>query len=219
MPNQKNNKNVKKHNNNSQNTNFFRKFLVRIQKEYHQNPRRLYLYSSIIVFGLVVISVLIDSFVPFGGWFTIIRSVLLVPLSISIFILGYSVAIFLHYSQMNQNPNWQAYRLRMSVRWRRRLAIVIGALLLVLVYGAGYSIFYTVFSSVFVACIIALCAFIRTTREERNLEEFNLPDSRDIKQDALIKKRQEARLKAETEKRERRKNNMRKVIFNEKDDG
>ena len=62
---------------------FFRKALVRIRKEYNQNPKRLFLYSGIAVLAFSLFGVLADFIFPFVLWGNIVRSLILIPTSIS----------------------------------------------------------------------------------------------------------------------------------------
>lgn len=183
----------------------FRKALVRIRKEYHTNAKRLFLMSSAIFFGSVIVGVLVDAFIPFTGGWNALRSIILVPTAASSFTLGYAISLMMHYRRVNDYPDWTPFRMRMSPSWRRRIGAIVAAFAFVFVYANGYRIGYTLISSLFVTIIIAIFAFIRTTQEEARREEFDIPDSRDTQYEAQRKKiaaaRQEAQLRREREKR------------------
>lgn len=157
----------------------FRKFLVRIRKEYNTEKKRLFIYSSIALIVSALLGVLVDAFLPFEGGWNILRSAVLVPTSVSIFILGYAISLDMHYKKIRDNPDWIPFRSRMSPTWRRRISAIVAAFAFIFVYANGYRIGYTFVSSLFVAAVIAIFAFMRTTREEANREEFDIPDVRD----------------------------------------
>jgi len=133
--------------------------------------------------------------VPLEGnwWFTLLRSVLLMLLSVSMFVFGYGVSLLLHYSQMRTKDNWVPFRARVSPTWRRRIALLVGAVLLVLIYAAGGSIGYTLMSSISLAIGIALLAFIRLSKDESEREKFEIPDDRDTSYHKRLAKLREER--------------------------
>lgn len=182
----------------------FRKLLVRIRREYNQNPRRLFLWGALAVLLGTGISIALDLFIPFGSWGNLVRALFLVPYAGALFILGYAVSLYLHYARVSGDPNWVPYRLRMSPTWRRRISAIVGALMFVAIYANGFRIGYTAISSIFVAITLALFAFMRTTKEEAAKEELNIPDIRDTRYQQEIRKREEAREQAQRERAHRR---------------
>lgn len=189
----------------------FRKFLVRIRREYHQNPKRLFIGSlvSTIVFSLI--GIIADILLPFSGWGNIVRSFILLPTSLSMFIFGYAISLFTHYSKLNNDSAWVPYRLRMSPSWRRRISAIIAALMFVLIYANGFRVGYTPTSSMFVAIGIGLFAFMRTTREEAAREKFNIPDARDIKYNTQMENLANERAKKEEAKKLKRQTRLDKL--------
>lgn len=192
---------------------FFRKALVRIRKEYNQNPKRLFLYSGIAVLAFSLFGVLADFIFPFVLWGNIVRSLILIPTSISMFVLGYAISLFMHYAKLESNPEWLPYRLRFSPTWRRRISIIAAAVMFVGIYANGFRIGYTIIASIFVALTIALFAFMRTTRDESKREELNLPDSRDTRYEQQMKKLEKARLESVKQKELRKKEKREKLIY------
>lgn len=177
-----------------------RKGLIRLRREYNTRlPRFLLVVGGVLVLS-VTAGFLVDSFLPFSGWWNALRSLILIPLSLSLFSLGYVYSIYKHNKKMENDPHWVPYRSRFTLLWRRRIAAIIAAVLFVLVYGSGFSIFYTLISSVFVALGIALFAFIRPNREESLREELSIPDARDLRYDEHVKKLQAERARAKAEK-------------------
>ena len=134
----------------------FRKFLVRIRKEYNENPKRLFIVAFVSTTIFAGAGILADLFLPFSGIGNVVRSIILIPTSVSMFILGYAISLFFHYSRKNQDSNWTPFRLRMSPSWRRRISAIIGAVMFVIIYANGFRVGYTPTSSVFVAITIAL---------------------------------------------------------------
>lgn len=196
----------------------FRKFLVRIRKEYNENPKRLFIVSLISTIIFAGVGILADLFLPFSGIGNVVRSIILIPTSVSMFVLGYAISLFFHYARTNQDPNWVPFRLRLSPSWRRRLSAIIAAVMFVIIYANGFRVGYTPTSSVFVAIGIALFAFMRTTKEEAAREEFNIPDVRDVRYNAHMKKLSEKRAEAERERQEKRQARRDKIIGRTKDD-
>jgi len=197
---------------------YFRKALVRIRKEYNLNPKRLFLYSGIAALICSLLGILSDVLLPFELWGNIIRSLVLIPTSISMFVFGYGVSLFLHYARIADNPEWQPFRLRFSPTWRRRISAIVAAMMFVGIYANGFRIGYTVIASLFVALAIGLFAFMRTTKEESKREELNLPDIRDTRYEEQMKKLEKARAESIRQKEIRRKERREKLIHGSKKD-
>lgn len=162
----------------------FRKALVRIRREYHSDKKRLFLYSALALALISAIGAAVDAFVPFSGLWNVLRSFILAPTAVAMFVLGYAISLHMHYTRAKADPEWIPYRLRLSPMWRRRISAIIAAFAFVFVYANGYRIGYTFVSSIFVAVVIALFAFMRTTRDEARREEFDIPDTRDTRYEA-----------------------------------
>lgn len=181
----------------------FRKFLIRIRKEYNTNRRKLFLYSTIISAVCLGLTFIVDFFLPFSGIGTIIRSILLIPTSAALFILVYALSLILHYSKM-EDPEWVPFRSRFSPTWRRRISMIVAAILFVIMYANGTGIGYTALSSFIVMIVIALFAFMRLTKEEEEREKYDLPDARDVQYESRLKQLEENRRKAAQNKKERK---------------
>lgn len=190
----------------------FRKFLVRIRKEYNENFKRLLIVSVVGTVLFSGIGLLVDFLMPFEGLGNVVRSLVLIPTSLSMFILGYAIGLFLHYGRMRTNPQWVPFRMRMSPSWRRRISAIVAAVMFVLIYANGFRVGYTPSSSIFVAIGIALFAFMRTTREEAAREKFDIPDVRDVKYNSHMQKLANQRAEAEKEKQQKKKARVDKLI-------
>lgn len=158
-----------------------RKGLIRIRREYNTNRKNLFILFGGIFTVSLILSLVLDIFCSFTSVWNFIRSLILIPLSVSIFVLGYSASLYLHNNRMMEDPEWVPYRSRYSPKWRRYISMIIGSFLLVFMYANGYHVGYTLTASLFVAIIIALFAFMRLTRNEMLLEELEIPDARDIR--------------------------------------
>lgn len=183
----------------------FRKFLVKIRKEYNTNKNRLYLYSAAVLFVAIIAGIIADAFLPFSGLWNALRTVILIPTAVSAFVFGYAVSLELHYRRIANDPEWKPFRMRFSPTWRRRISAIAAAFAIVFVYANGYRIGYTLISSLFVAVVIAIFAFLRTTRDEAKREEFNIPDSRDTNYETHRKKLAADRIEAQRRREEDKK--------------
>lgn len=171
---------------------YFRKFLTFLRKGLNtRGMKYFYLWGAILLVS-VAASVLVDLFVPFGAWWNLIRTAVLVPLSVSIFAVGYGISLILH-RMRSTDPSWKPYRTRFSPLWRMRISAIVGALGLVLVYASGESPVFTLFSSVLLATGLALLAFMRRTSQEMKREKLGIPDARDVSYDSEVRKLQETR--------------------------
>lgn len=188
---------------------FFRKTLVRIKREYNTNRKRLFLYSVLATVLFILLGTVADLFLPFNSVSNLVRTLILIPTSISMFVLGYGLSLYGHYRQLENDPGWVPFRARLSPTWRRRTALIVGAFLVLGIYANEQSTGYTPISSLITAVVIGLLAFIRTTKEEAKREEFNLPDERDVRYDQQMKKinaaREEAIRRKEMRKEEQKK--------------
>lgn len=161
-----------------------RKLLVRLRAEYNDNPRRLYTILGAAFLALALFTLLVDGLLPPQGYANLVRSVLLVPTAVATFSLVYSISIFFHLRRMEGEEGWLPYRARFSPAWRRRIALIGGAILLVLTQAVGPGLGYTLASSFVGAGVIALLAFVRTAKQESSREALGIPDSRDVLYDA-----------------------------------
>lgn len=183
-----------------------RKALVRIKKENANNKARLLQYAGGVFIAAALAGVLLDVFAPFSGIWNLLRSLVLVPLSASVFVLGYTLSLHMNKQQSQKNPDWVPYRMRFSQKWRRNISAIIAAVIFVFIYGTGFSPVYTLVSSCFVAIIIGLFVFMRATTAEANRDKLGIPDTRDLQYDNYRKKLQQARAKARDEKKVKKKN-------------
>jgi pimeloyl-ACP methyl ester carboxylesterase len=184
----------------------FRKFLVRIRKEFNTNKGRLFGYSFGVLCAFIAFGIAADGLLPFNGLWNALRTIILIPTSLSAFVLGYAISLELHYRKIANDPEWRPYRSRFSPTWRRRISAIAAAFAIVFVYANGYRIGYTLVSSLFVSVVIAIFAFLRTTQDEAKREEFNIPDSRDTNYETHRRKLAADRLAAQKRREEEKKN-------------
>lgn len=179
-----------------------REVLIRIRKEFNTNTNRFFVITGATFAVSLIVSFLLDALTPFSGVAMVARSMLLIPLGGSIFALGYVVSLLLHRARVREDDTWIPFRLRFSPSWRRRISLIVGAFLVVVMYSSGFRIGYTLTAGTVVAIVIALFAFMRTTREEAARESMNIPDSRDIRYKRQMKERERVR----EERKEARRN-------------
>lgn len=194
--------------------NIFRKFLIKIRAWDRDNRKKFYLTSAGILIVSIAAGILVDMYLPFNGWWNALRSLILIPTTISLFAIAYAMSLYLHYRKIATDSTWIPFRARTSPMWRRRIALIIGAVLFVIVYANGYGIGYTFSSSALVSAGLGLLAYIRTNREESVREQLEIPDARDVvyneKFNEILKERKEktaARKEAKKSKRKRNKTN------------
>ena len=159
----------------------FRKALLTLRRLYRTNTKNYFAYSISFTVLMAAITTAVDALVPFEGAWNILRSVLLVPTAVALFATAYGIGLYLHFRKTATDDEWVPFRARFSPAWRTRIALIVGAVLLVLIYALGQQPGYTLVSSVFGAIIIALFAFLRRTRDEAAREEYNIPDIRDTR--------------------------------------
>lgn len=193
-----------------------RKALVYLRREYNTNLRQILMIAGGVFALTLILGVLLDVFAPFERWWNVLRSAVLIPQTVSIFTLMYLGALYLHYQRLQIQEDWEPYRLRFSVRLRRQMAAVGGAIIFVFIYATSFGPGYTFMSSFLLALVIGLLAFIRPTQKEFVREEYGLPDSRDIKYNREKRNLEELRNEVDEEKREKRRARFRKVIKNER---
>lgn len=184
----------------------FRKALLYIRKNYNAAATRK---KFLIIWGILALvgvaaGVVVDLTLPFDRWWNFLRTAVLAVSAISIFVLSYSLSLFLHYRKVRTDYAWEPYRMRMSPSWRRRIALIAGTVGLVFVIGNGMQPGYTFISTMFVVLIIALFAYIRPTKAEARREALGVPDVRDTNYEHLKRSMEAEREKEEALKARRK---------------
>lgn len=199
-----------------------RSALIYLRRQYNTNLKQLLQVAGGVLVVCLISGVLLDIFLPFSRWWNVLRMVVLIPETMSIFALFYALGLYLHYKRENEQSDWVPYRLRFSLSVRRQMAMVGGALILVFIYATSFGPGYTFMSSLLLSLVIGLIAFVRPTKEEQTREEYNLPDARDMRYKREKEARLAARQAADEEKRMRRRDRLQKVLgtdgLREKDD-
>lgn len=182
---------------------FFRKFLIWIRDKQRMDSKNLYFFCVAGFAAIAIISLLVDSYVPWDGWWTLIRSALLVPLTGFGFIGLYALSLELSERKQleyrQNNERWVPYRLRYSPKWRRNVSLIIGAVVLVVVYASTTFVGYTIFSSTIAMLAIALIAFCRLTRTENKRAELKVTDPRDAMFEERMKQYERRKKRLEEE--------------------
>lgn len=172
-----------------------RELLIRLRAAYDDpSLRKSWIIRAAIVFAVTfILGLVIDFTMPFTIVVNFLRTLLMVPSAIGLFVLLYFYSIRLHLYQVRQNADWRPYRTRFSPTWRRRIAAIVVAVLVVMLYGAGQGPGYTFVSTLFLVVVFALLAFIRTTKQEDSREKYDIPDPRDVRYRQTVKKLKKAR--------------------------
>lgn len=191
----------------------FREFLRRIRLSYNTDRNRTYKRLGIPLAVLIIAGFLADIFLPFGGttlgmWSNVIRAVFIVlPTGVIGFWLAYMVSLSLHYGKMETDKDWVPFRLRYSLSWRRSMAAVVAAVLVVGIWAIGQHPGYSLWASIILMSVGGLLAFIRPTKFEMDMEEQGIPDPRDRKfRERMAKQKEESerRIQQKQEKRDAR---------------
>lgn len=173
--------------------NFLRQFLVNIRSWYYNDTKRALAVLFVILGVSSVAGFLLDWLVEFGGIWTIFRSLLLLPTAGSLFALGYMLALHLGRRKEKLDPDWVPIRARFSPKRRTQIAVIVGAVLLVVIYALAAQPGYTFLSSAVIASLVGVLAFVRRTEKEINRLQLGIPDPRDYDYDEAVRKRQAAR--------------------------
>lgn len=183
----------------------FENLLITMQK-YHATKK----YWIIAGIGFIIstaICITIDIILPMKGFgWNFIRSIMALIMGAFDFMIAYSLAMFQslsnekHYDDnvpidMVVDP-YQPIRLRYSFRQRRRQTYPFIAIILVIAIASAYSHLYTLFGGVVVAGVVAICAYLRPTDDEKVFIQNDMPDPRDIVDIAEEYKQHEAARKA-----------------------
>lgn len=169
----------------------FRKILIIIKQQNKNNASQFLGITGAVFTTLLILSLLVDGYTPFFGVWMFVRAFILIPLSISIFVLGYSLSIYLGKLMKTRNPEWVPIRMRFSPTWRNRISIIIGAFLLLIMYTYPEQVGYTFVSSSLIAIVISLFVFMRKTKREKEMAELGIPDERDVSYQKLVEELEE----------------------------
>lgn len=159
----------------------FRKILIRIRKYYREKKPQLFAYSTlgVIVFG--ALSIALDAIIPWENWGMFLRTLALVPLSLSLSVLGYALALAYCDAKLSENLEWQSWRERLSPTWRRRASMIVGSVLVVLaIASSNKQVGYTLITAVILSVAVGLIIFMRATADEVKRARFGIPDARDV---------------------------------------
>lgn len=165
----------------------FRKVLVWIHNQYLDHTKDLFLYSGIAFILMAAISLLADFLLTWEQWAILVRSALVIPTAISVFILSYGAVLLYVDFKTSRQPEYRTWRMRLSPTMRVRVAALIGAVLFVLMFAVAQRPGYTLAASFIVAAVAGLFAFIRKTSKELTRATIGLPDARDAALDSHMR--------------------------------
>ncbi len=186
----------------------FRKALIWIRNQYYSNRGQLILLSTAGVILTGALGFLADFMLPWDQWAILVRAVIAIPASISLFVLGYAGTLAYVNYRSSTVENYRTWRVRLSPTMRQRVSAVIGAVLFVLMFAVTMQPGYTFVSSIIIALVVGLFAFMRRTSTEISRDDIGLPDARDVALDShlrttaqnALKKRNAEERKAERDK-------------------
>jgi len=184
----------------------FRKALIWIRNQYYANRSQLLILSAAGVILTAALGFLADFLLPWDQWAIFVRAIVAIPASLALFILLYSATLAYVTYRSRTVENYRTWRVRLSPTMRQRVSAVIGAVLFVLMFAVTMQPGYTFVSSLIIALIIGLFAFMRRTSTEISRDDIGLPDARDVALDSHMRTTAQNALKrrnAEDRKAER----------------
>lgn len=173
-----------------------REALVVIRRWHSQDAVTKIQEFSTITLVLIASAVAIDLLTPFNNFWMVGRTLIMIPLALSLYVLCYMASLYLHDRRMLEE-DWVPIRARFSLTWRRRFGLIAAAFIVVCIMSNGFDFLYTTISAIILTAGISIIAFIRSTKREALQEELGLPDSRDYDYHEKMKQ-------VETEQRQRR---------------
>jgi len=188
--------------------NWLRKLLIEVRRRYGVDPFKSFWVLLAATVATGGISLLLDALTPFSSYWMLIRSIWLIPTTLSTFALLYLASIYIHNVRVNANPEWIAYRARYSQKTRIQFSIIAASLLLVGIYVIPKQMGYTFLSALIASGIVGVLAFVRATSAEQKRQKLGIPDSRDIAYDFYERaylREQERKKAAQRKKKEARK--------------
>ena len=180
--------------------------LLTTMQSYHAT-RRYWMIAGVGFVVSAILCVLIDITMPMKGFgWNFIRSLMALVMGAFDFMIAYSLAMFQSLSnERHYDDNvpidiivdpYQPIRLRYSFRQRRRQTYPFIAVIFVIAIASAYSHLYSLLGGVVVAGVVAICAYLRPTDEEKVFIRNDMPDPRDIVDFAEEYQQQETERKA-----------------------
>lgn len=183
------------------------KYINYLRKSYFSNFKSISIKSSIALVLFIITGVLIDVFIPFNIWGNTIRAFLVAFGGFAAFTFCYLIGFFLYQSRRNKIDNYVKIKDRFSPSMRRRIAIVIFAVLMASIISTGKTPLYSTVNYFIIASIVALIVFVSMSDEEEDREYYGIPDSRDkVYYDTLERLQTERELKKQSRKNKKEKN-------------
>lgn len=188
--------------------------LIKLREMYNTDVKKWSIVFAISSFCFFGIALTVDHFLPMSGFlYNTLRMFVALFLAASIYSILYFISLKILDERLKDPDNtWIPYRMRFSVKWRRRIAIIIASFLFVIAYATTKNLFYTFVSSLIMTAGMALVAFIRPTSTEQKLMDMGVPDVRDLDMDLLTKKRE--KIAEEKQKKKDDKKKLKKFADN-----
>lgn len=187
---------------------FFRKCLVYIKHRWLAGAGGNFLLKvSLILAAAIIASIFLDVMSAFTLLWNFARAVLVVIQAPLFFTIGYCVV--LSYGRMKlTEENYEPIREKHSLIVRRRAAVIAGSFVVLVALILGQNAVYTIISSILVACVIGIFAFIRPTQQELLMLEVGVADPRDYDINLKIEKIKSERAKKLREVEENKEENL-----------
>lgn len=166
---------------------WFRRFIVWMTLSYNTRfiPTLIWTLSILVVAS--GISIVFDMVLPWGVWWNCLRSIPVIAIATTLFIIEYMTSLVFHYArEAESDGQWVPFRLRWSPRHRREFSAIMGAILVVFAMSTIQKPGYSVMAGFLVSLAACLAAFCRLTSAERTREDMGIPDSRDTMFDEQV---------------------------------
>lgn len=162
-------------------------YLEYIRKRVNKNKIDIYMKLGILLIFTLFLGFSFDTFLPWNIYVTTFRAFIALIISITIFTLGYAISLK-EKSLKNKNKlaeigNKLREDLSLNQRINLSIILVINSFVLHFLLVKTETTGYTVVSGLIMTLWIYLIYFIRPTKDEIKLVEYDVEDDRDIKHD------------------------------------
>lgn len=188
------------------------KYVDYLRKQYFENLKATVIKVIIALIALIAITCVFDFFAPFESFYNFIRAFIVAGGSVVVFSIGYLVTFFISQSNRQKDRDYTPIKERFSPSWRRRIGIIVAALLFGVIYSTSQTVVYSLVNSFVVATVIALVLFLSMTEEEVDREYYGVPDVRDNVYNENLKNTQKNR-EEKKELKEKKKKEKKRMRF------
>lgn len=138
---------------------------------------------------LMIADVCVDVFLHMDGiWMTMVRTLLAVVTALPLFVIGYELAWRQHDANQEKadedGERYISYRFRYSASQRLRQSLIFFAVLVLIAIITSYTPVYTIGASIIITGMLGIAAYCRLTDDEKFLRDHDMPDLRDVMEEA-----------------------------------